>query len=86
LLPDYKRVQSKIENAICDKFGLDYPFSVNLKDIDTAQLKTEARHLLVDYHWIAHYETNRKYGIVPACLSPEKAEQRFLDTFTELMQ
>lgn len=84
LVPDYKKLQREIEANICSKFDIKYPFSEDLKDCDTCQLKTEARNLLSDYSWVKHYPTKRKSGIVPSCLPPAKAKKWFLDTFQEL--
>jgi hypothetical protein len=84
MLPEYKKIQHNMEKAINERFGIPYPFSDDLRDCDTAQLKTEARNLLADSSWTKHYPTKRRYGIVPSCLSPRRAKQLFLDTFQEL--
>jgi Predicted hydrolases of HD superfamily len=84
LLPEYKKLQHSIEAAISKKFGIPFPFSENLKDVDTAQLKTEARNLLSDHSWVNNYPTKRKYGIIPACLPPKEAEELFIRTFGQL--
>lgn len=85
-LTNYKDIESRIMNTIANKYGVKWPVSLDTKDADVAQLKTEARHLLPSKgkDWVLDYPSQRKHGIVPRCWTPDQAKMRFLERFEQL--
>ena len=85
-LSNYKELEDMIMGRIASKFGFDYPLDPDIKDCDSTQLKTEAKHLLRSggYPWAHLYPTRRPHGITPNCWSPEEAEAKFLERFKEV--
>ncbi len=85
-LTNYKELEDKLMGKIAAKFGFAYPLDPDIKDCDSTQLKTEAKHLLKSrgYPWAHLYPTKRPHGITPNCWSPEEAETKFLERFQEV--
>lgn len=85
-LMNYKELEDKIMGKIAKKYGFQYPLDPDIKDCDSTQLKTEAKHLLRSggYPWAHLYPTRRPHGITPNCWSPEEAEKKFLERFEEV--
>jgi hypothetical protein len=85
-LSNYKELEDMIMGRIASKFGFIYPLDPDIKDCDSTQLKTEAKHLLRSggYPWAHLYPTRRPHGITPNCWSPEEAEAKFLERFKEV--
>lgn len=85
-LGNYKEMEDKIMQRIAAKFGFQYPLDPDIKDCDSTQLKTEAKHLLRSggHPWAHMYPTKRPHGITPNCWSPEVAEKKFLERFEEV--
>lgn len=85
-LHNYKELEDMIMKRIAKKFGFAYPLDPDIKDCDSTQLKTEAKHLLRSggHPWAHLYPTRRPHGITPNCWSPEEAEKKFLERFEEV--
>ena len=85
-LNNYKELEDNLMLRIAGVFGFDYPLDVDIKDCDATQLKTEAKYLLPSkgLTWAHMYPTKREHGIKPQCMSPEEAEQAFLERFEEV--
>lgn len=85
-LGNYKELEDKIMGKIAEKYGFQYPLDPDIKDCDSTQLKTEAKHLLKSggIPWAHLYPTKRPHGITPNCWSPEEAEKKFLERFEEV--
>lgn len=83
---NYKELEDMIMTRIAKKFGFAYPLDPDIKDCDSTQLKTEAKHLLKSggIPWAHLYPTKRPHGITPNCWSPEEAEKKFLERFEEV--
>lgn len=83
---NYKELEDMIMKRIANKFGFAYPLDPDIKDCDSTQLKTEAKHLLRSggHPWAHLYPTRRPHGITPNCWSPEEAEKKFLERFEEV--
>lgn len=68
LLPDYNRLESVVQEAIANKFGLVYPFPIEIHEADRACLIAEARSMLPvknknhwSYSYSSIYELEEKY-------------------------
>ena len=85
ILPDYRAMQDRVRKRVCEAFQLTYPFSEDLKDCDWAQLKTEAKSLLVAHFPFEDFPTKKVSPYVPLCLDPEEAEVQFLRRYHEIL-
>lgn len=80
----YRKVESKLEKVIFEKFGLPKEIAPEIKLVDNMLLWTEKRDLVAG-EWeekLAGEKGEFKEKIVP--WSPEEAEHRFLQRYSEL--
>lgn len=83
----YREAEKKIQSAIAEKFQIDYPFPESVHKADNILLVTEKRDLMGPLSW--GKEARKALGVMPLPTRihpwpPEKAEEKFLDRFTEL--
>jgi hypothetical protein len=82
----YLKFEKKLEAAIAKRFGLVYPWPKEVKDADNIALVTEARDLMYGTKgWaepLASLAPLHDRNIVK--LTPEEAEELFLDRFRKL--
>lgn len=86
LLPDYLKIEARVEKVICKQFGLRYPHDPRIKIADKRMLATEVRDLQPpDAQWemLNGIEPLNK-KIVP--WSSEKSRRKFLERFYELTE
>lgn len=84
LLPEYKAIEARIEQAICNRFDLPYPMHPAIKDIDNRLLITEQRQRMNnndDWSWTEGMEP---LPIELPCWAPEEAKAQFLARYDEL--
>lgn len=84
LLPEYRDIEKGIWAAISNKFDLPYRLHDQVKLHDAIALMSERRDLIPNPHglrWVDELEALDTYPTHALCLSPEDAEQYFLDTF-----
>lgn len=87
LLPEYKAIEKRVENALFEKFGLHDGIPVSVKKADLIMLATEQRDLMQaksddsEWQFIADI-TLAPFRIKPQ--SPEQARKSFLDRFNQL--
>lgn len=91
-LPDYKKIETRFESAIWDKFGItelfeDYSGDIKAADIDA--LFTEAHFLIPSqgkdwtfFQGPQQFKVN--YDLKPVCLPPAMAYKLFMGMFYEL--
>lgn len=85
LLPDYKRIEDRVEHAVFARFGLPSKLPRCVKDADLVLLRTEQRDLMgADGHNWSFTE-----GVMPLPdrikpLAPSDAKMLFLSRFAEL--
>jgi hypothetical protein len=87
LLPEYKRIEAKVEKAIFDRFGIPYPLPKEVKAADLRVLAAEQTQIMPKgtARWAIHA------GVEPAVikvtyLSPEAAKASFLDRYKSLTE
>lgn len=85
LLPEYKALEHRVEQAISDHFGLPFPLHPAVKNADLRMLMTEKRDIMLQTgqcqkEWpdIEPY----KFKIRPC--EPEVSKAMFLDMYTNL--
>jgi hypothetical protein len=88
-LHNYRELETRLMDAIADKFGLDRGFheAKEVKRADTLALKAEARALLPSKgeSWLHLYPTDgEEVNTQFHCFSPEQAEATFLGVFKQI--
>ena len=87
-LPDYLKMEEGIQRAINHKYGVSYPISPIVKEIDNRMLVTEARFLLRHHKdgsdWWRAPDAPPPYDIQMRAWTPEHARQRFIESFNIL--
>lgn len=85
LLPEYKRIEAVVEDAVIERFGLDPNYRASVKAADLRVLAAEQAQVMAPgtADWAA------KAGIKPApvvvqFLAPEVAKHRFLERYERL--
>jgi uncharacterized protein len=85
LLPEYKKIEASVEDAIFQRFGLNLNAKSIIKEADLRVLATEQAQLMpegADY-WASSSGT-AKAAIRIEFLSPTAARNRFLSKFNDL--
>lgn len=86
LLPDYKVIEARVEQAIFPIFGIPYPLPAAVKQVDLVLLATEQRDLMPEHddEWalIKGIKPLPEYTFSP--WKPEHAFQAFMQRFEEL--
>ncbi|MFP5520737.1 MAG: HD family phosphohydrolase [Bdellovibrionia bacterium] len=79
LLPDFEIIESRIQWAICEKLGIEFPLPKVVKQIDKRLLATEVRDLITKdlASWGIAAEEAYDFPIIP--WPPEVTEARFLE-------
>lgn len=89
-MPEYQKMEDNIMRAIAEKYGFEYPLHPAIKHADLSMLSNEAHHLLTsrgnDWDMWLHRKRPAVSDIYrPIGMSPDTAQENFLDKFTELM-
>lgn len=91
LLPEYKKVEARVWEAICERFGLETELGPDVHKADTDMLMLEARDLLLPlgvpkFDFVGHPMPEAMVlgkGDV-LTMNPEEARYVFLDRYQEL--
>ncbi len=81
---EYIPVETKIMEAICQKFRLPAEEPTSIKKADNAMLIAEKQQLLAPLEWDAKWEEIKPADVKVKCWAPEVAEVEFLHRFYEL--
>ncbi|EHP6039572.1 ead/Ea22-like family protein [Escherichia coli] len=88
LLPDYKRMEEKIDAVIREKYGLPPVMSTPVKYADLIMLATERRDLGLDdgSFWpvLEGIPATEMFNVIP--LAPSHAYGMFMERFNELSE
>lgn len=92
LLPPYKEIERETEKAISKAFGLPYPLTPAVKEVDRVLLTLEERDLMREETFVEKWfspvirRLNLKGSLVNKIypLPPKKAEKLFLDRYYSL--
>lgn len=88
-LPIFKELEVKIESAMAEKFGFNYPYPPEVKQADTEMLILEKLYVKKDDRYWPNYD-----GIVVDHLvdkvdlkpwQPQRAKREFLERYEELL-
>ena len=84
-LPDFAKIEKKVEEVIAKKFSLRYPWPDSVKRADVAVLAAERRYLMgkPPFPWRS-LENVEPYDVRVGTMSPEMAKHAFLERFREL--
>jgi hypothetical protein len=100
-LESYRLEEDKIQKIVFEKFGLEYPFSQRVHDVDNHVLVREIGELIITKEEIYNKSIEKEMSLREArkflrseklanCtipkISPEEAEELFLNRFYELYQ
>jgi len=84
LLPDYRKVEDRIEAAVFSRFGLSLPLPSEVAEADMAMLATEQIQLMRNRDDWDYTRGRKPLPIVLRFWSPEEAEFHFLTRFYEV--
>jgi hypothetical protein len=87
MLPEYKKIENQVEEAILRRFGLSAPLPSGVKEADLRVLATEQSQIMPP----GTDDWARTLNVVPAPvtvrhLQPEQAKRAFLDRYERLHQ
>ncbi|MCO6385192.1 hypothetical protein [Oceanicola sp. 502str15] len=85
LLPDYREIEERIEDAVAERFGLDRAAKATIKEADLRVLAAEQQQVMA----LGCADWSSEAGILPAPvtvrgLSPNDARAAFLRRYEEL--
>jgi 5'-deoxynucleotidase YfbR-like HD superfamily hydrolase len=95
----YRNEEDKIQKIIFEKYGLEFPFSQRVHDVDNQVLMRELKEVIIFNHEILHTSSKNEVSLRKArkilreeklkkCtipkITPEEAEEMFMDRFIEL--
>ncbi len=84
-LDGYKAIEAAVDCAIAERFGLEYPWPMEIKEIDSRIIVDEAFWNMApsDQEWLVHPKGALGLASLPLW-EPAMAERMFLETFTSL--
>lgn len=89
-LPVFKELEVKIESAMANKFGFEYPYPDPVKLADTQMLLLEKKYVKQDPHvWEYYGDVEYEHLLDKVDLKgwqPVRAKREFLERFYELTQ
>ena len=84
LLPEYRKIENRIETAVLGRFGLTLPMPPQVKEIDLVMLVTEQQQLMKNRDDWKYTRGKQALDLELECLAPNPAKARFLGRFHEL--
>jgi hypothetical protein len=84
-LPDFRAVEDDIQQAICERFDLQWPMPPEVKRADQIAVACEAHDLMANAPTLWKLPRKPIIGARVVPLQPKEVEQLFLERFRELM-
>ena len=87
LLPEYKRIEERVQEAIADQVGLPYPFPQEVHEADKRMYWNERQNVAPgpkDTLWHTEFRAARK--VTATGMSPIIAKRMFLSRYKEITQ
>ena len=86
-LKEWAAIEERIQNAVCDRFGLDRKEPDIVKLVDTQMLLKEKDALLAPcaVQWDTSYIVPSNFEVKIQALMPEEAKAFFMKRFTEVV-
>lgn len=88
LLPEYKKIEDRVERSIANHFNLDFPFDPEVKDADIRiywqERQSIANNGLRDKVWHQDLRATRKVEAVG--MPPHMAKRMFLSRYKEITE
>jgi hypothetical protein len=84
MLPDYRRIEARVEQAVSVRFGYPSAMTSSVKEMDIRMLAAEQLQVMGN-----SYQWHHTHGLSPAPVTiefwePERAAREFLERFREL--
>lgn len=84
LLPDYKVIETRVEEAIANRFLLPYPWPDEVKRVDAMMLRHEQRSLMGNHStWNGSVTPDRPMPRIEF-MTPAEAKEAFLERYEDL--
>lgn len=84
LLPEYKSIEIRIENAIFDRFRIARPLPASIKEADVRMLVTEQREVMHNRDDWDYTRGREPYQFALPIWAPHEARAQFLGRFRDL--
>lgn len=85
LLPEYKKIEDNIEQALLQKYGLQLPLHPSVKEADIVMLATEQKQLFGNEDTWGYCQGRGPADLQIPYMSPNQAEQFFIDRYFQLL-
>lgn len=83
----FREIETRVEEAIAEKFQLAYPWPQSVKIADESMVRSELLHI-VNYNEVMDtqllHDASAPMGIVPRCWTPQEAKDQFLIRYRAL--
>lgn len=84
LLPEYQRIEDRIQGCIAKAFGLPYPFPSEVHTADKVVYATERREVAAGTDTLWYTEFKPDPGLTVVGWRPEAAKDLFLERYKEI--
>lgn len=84
LLPDYRKIEDNVQDALAKTFGLVYPFPKEIHDADKRLYWAERATIAPGPDKLWHQDLRASRKVTPAGMTPLMAKRYFLSRYKEL--
>lgn len=85
LLPDYRKIEDRVQEAISSFYGLQYPFPKEIHEADKRMYWNERKTVAPGPDTLWHQEFAAARKVTASGMSPNMAKRYFLSRFKEIM-
>lgn len=86
LLPQYRDIEEKIQEAICRQYGLAYPFPDDIHEADKKMYWNERKNIAPADDRIWHQERAAARKVNAVGMAPNMAKRMFLSRYREIKE